>query len=589
MTTFPRREIGWLLALFFALGGPAAGFVAFRLAASAEEQRAYVSSQLTSGPPLLGGAVTVVCWLLGGLGLAAVQRARDAGSRAQGRIIEAALRSLSEGFIVADRSGRFVLFNSAAERLLGMGRLDVGVASWSETYGCFYPDGRTPFPSDWLPLARALHGETSTADVFIRNQHVPDGVWIHIKGAPLLDERGRPDGGVVVFDDVSAARLGEERLRASVAESLRLTNAVEQTADTIIITNRSGTIEYVNPAFEATTGYSRVEAIGQTPRLLRSGKQPPEFHERLWKTILAGHVFRGSPVNRRKNGELYNTDQTITPIKDAEGRITHFVSVLKDATDRIRIEQQDLEMRYARQVQQRLFPDPSPSVPGLDVAGATFPALATCGDYYDFIPLENGALAVVTADVSGHGLGPALIMAQTRASLRILTTSCPNPCEVLTRMNATLHADLDENRYVALILAHIDPKTRRACYVNAGHPSAYHLDSRGGVKAVMPSCGPPLGMLPGIGYSVTETPPLEDGDVVVFLTDGITETENTAGEYFGADAAIAVVGRHLDKPAAGIVQHLREAAREFAGGCAQQDDITVVVCKIGDCPPVIPR
>ena len=439
----------WRFSKRFSIGG-------HRWELAARPRPAYVSSQLTSGPHLLGAAVTVVWWLLGGLGLATVQRARDAGSRAQSRIIEAALRSLSEGFIVADKSGQFVLFNSAAERLLGMGRVDVGVAGWSQTYGCFHPDGRTPFPSAQLPLARALHGETSTADVFIRNQHVPDGVWIHIKGAPLRDERGRPDGGVVVFDDVTAARLGEERLRASVAESLRLSNAVDQTADAIMITNRSGTIEYVNPAFEATTGYSRAEALGQTPRLLRSGKQLPEFHERLWKTILAGHVFRGSPVNRRKNGELYNADQTITPIKDAEGRITHFVSVLKDATDRIRIEQQDLEMRYAREVQQRLFPAPSTSVPGLDVAGATFPALATCGDYYDFIPLENGALAVVTADVSGHGLGPALIMAQTRASLRILTTSCPNPGEVLTRMNVTLHADLDENR-----VRGADPGARR--------------------------------------------------------------------------------------------------------------------------------
>jgi sigma-B regulation protein RsbU (phosphoserine phosphatase) len=249
-------------------------------------------------------------------------------------------------------------------------------------------------------------------------------------------------------------------------------------------------------------------------------------------------------------------------------------------TDRIRSEQQAIEMRYAADVQRRFYPAAAPAVAGLDLAAATFPALATCGDYYDYLPLPNGCLGVVIGDVSGHGLGPALIMAETRAYLRFLSASCREPGEVLTKINQVLYEDLDENRYVALILAHFEPSARRLTWVNAGHTAAYHLDRNGVVKAVMESCGPPLGVLPGMAFPAAETPRLEDGDVVVFLTDGITETENGSGDYFGTDAALDVVRAHLDEPARDLVQHLRQATSDFAQGAPQQDDVTVIVCKV---------
>ena len=660
---------------------------------------AYVSGLLTRGPLFLGIGVTFLWVLVGGLSVLLVSRARDLAFRRQTRTFETALRGLSEGVIVADATGRFVLFNETAEAVLGMKPRDVSMPEWSATYGCFYPDRVTPFPSEQLPLARALSGEVSTADIYIRNSSVPQGVWISTSATPLRDESGAVDGGVVIIRDITAAKQAEERLRASLkqledlryavdqatlvsvanaagaiihvndkfcevtgyskaelvgqnhrilksgfhppsffedlwrtissgrvwrrrvcnrtkdgrpfwvdttivplltdgkperylalrtditehmrqqAELVRLSNAVEQTADAIMITRPDGTIEYVNPAFETVTGYSRAEAIGQTPRLLRSGEQSSEYYDKLWRTILAGEVFRGAPVNRRKNGDLYRAEQTITPIRDSEGRIENFVSVLKDVTDRFRAEQQEIEMRYASAVQRRLYPTGAPTVPGLDIAAATFPALATCGDYYDFLPLPDGSLGVVIGDVSGHGLGPALIMVETRACLHFLAQACTALGDVLTKTNATLYEDLDDERYVALILAKIDPSARRLVYANAGHTSAYHLDGRGRVKLVMESTGPPAGVLPGVVYGLVENPPLEDGDIVVFLTDGITETEDPSGSAFGAEAALDVVRAHLDAPAQDLVRLLHEAARDFAHGAPQADDITLIVCK----------
>jgi PAS domain S-box-containing protein len=121
----------------------------------------------------------------------------------------------------------------------------------------------------------------------------------------------------------------------------KLWQAIEQSADIVLITDCAGVIEYVNPAFEILTGYSREEAIGETPRLLKSGQQtPPEFYQELWATILSGNVFRGVLANRKKSGEIFYAEKSITPVRDGEGKITHFISNDRDITERRRLEAQ---------------------------------------------------------------------------------------------------------------------------------------------------------------------------------------------------------------------------------------------------------
>ena len=129
--------------------------------------------------------------------------------------------------------------------------------------------------------------------------------------------------------------------QSSAEQSLRKwSRAVEQSPDTVIITDRRGVIEYVNPAFEALTGYCREEACGSTPRLLKSGEQGPEIYQEMWKTILAGNAFRGILVNRKKNGELYYVEESICPLRDSRGEITHFIANGRDLTERMRLEGQ---------------------------------------------------------------------------------------------------------------------------------------------------------------------------------------------------------------------------------------------------------
>jgi PAS domain S-box-containing protein len=128
-------------------------------------------------------------------------------------------------------------------------------------------------------------------------------------------------------------RMAEQSLR-------KLSCAVEQSADAILITNSEGIIEYVNPTFETLTGYSQQEVLGKTPAMLKSGQQPPALYRELWETIRSGNVFRSVLENRKKNGDVYYVDETISPIQDAEGRVTHFVSNGRDYTERLRLEAQ---------------------------------------------------------------------------------------------------------------------------------------------------------------------------------------------------------------------------------------------------------
>ena len=136
--------------------------------------------------------------------------------------------------------------------------------------------------------------------------------------------------------------LEERRLRAerkqAEAEKTRLVTAIEQSAEGVVITNTAGDIEYVNPAFSRMTGYSREEATGHNPRMLKSDKQKPPFYQQLWMTILNGNVWQGELVNRRKDGKLYTEDLRIAPVRDTSGEITHFIAIKQDVSERKQLE-----------------------------------------------------------------------------------------------------------------------------------------------------------------------------------------------------------------------------------------------------------
>jgi sigma-B regulation protein RsbU (phosphoserine phosphatase) len=236
------------------------------------------------------------------------------------------------------------------------------------------------------------------------------------------------------------------------------------------------------------------------------------------------------------------------------------------------------EFRDARQIQQKLFPA-APKLAGLDLGGACFPAQATGGDCFDFLPLKDGSLGVVIGDVSGHGFGPALLMTTTRAYLRAFAQMHSDVGKILTSVNRSLAEDFEEGRFVTLLLARLDPRTRSFVYASAGHSMGYLLDAAGAVKTTLQSTGCPLGIVPDRGFAVSAPARLAPGEMVVLLTDGIVEARSPEGQVFGSDGALASVRADRRLSAEEIVAGLYRRVRAFSGGRPQRDDITAVVIK----------
>jgi len=176
---------------------------------------------------------------------------------------------------------------------------------------------------------------TEDADEKTVAEIIDAGMWNCVTKSQL-------DGATLIrtIRSTLAVHSAHEEQQAAEESLRKLSRAVEQSADSVVVTDRTGIIEYVNPAFEALTGYGHEELCGKTPRILKSGEQGPEIYQEMWRTILSGSVFRGILVNRKKSGELYCTEESISPVRDAEGRITHFIANSRDLTDRMSLQAQ---------------------------------------------------------------------------------------------------------------------------------------------------------------------------------------------------------------------------------------------------------
>jgi PAS domain S-box-containing protein len=541
--------------------------------------RSFLLANRTARPLLLAVGVMVLWSALGSLVLLLGMRSQNLAQGKHERTLAGVVQSLTEGVVVANSAGRMTAFNAAATRIVGVGLTEDSSPDWSSEYGCYLPDMTTMYQPERLPLVRAVAGEEiRDEEMFIRDPGTPEGVWISVNGSPLVDDKGVRTGGVIAFRDITERKTQEEKLRL-------LFNAVEQTADMVFISDRSGKIEYVNPAFEVTTGYTREEAVGQSPRILKSGHHDLAHYQSLWNTILSGEVYRGMSVNRKKNGQLFYAEQTITPIRESQGQVVRFVSLIKDVTESIQRRQREVEMGYARQVQQNFYPERQVHLHGLEIAGSVFPASATCGDYFDHFQMPDGSTAIVVGDVCGHGLGPALIMAETRAYLRSLARTCASPVEILEATSDFLHADLKMGSYVTLLLVAIDAGSGRLVYTNAGHTSGYLLDRCGAVKAVLESGGFPLGMFPKSRYASNESLEVQPGDLVVLSTDGITESLLPDGSAFEMDGLLNCIRAHIHESAVEIVDKVHQAICNSDYSEEQQaDDITLAICRVGPLP-----
>jgi len=239
------------------------------------------------------------------------------------------------------------------------------------------------------------------------------------------------------------------------------------------------------------------------------------------------------------------------------------------------------ELRAAWEIQQRLYPTQSPEAPGYDIAGMSQPAEAIGGDYYDYIPMLDRHLGIAVGDASGHGVGPALLMAQARATLRTLAQTYRGPGEILTLANRILAASMLTRHFVTLMFARLDLAGRTLAYASAGHAGGFVLDADGAIVHDLESTGFPIGVVADSDFVTSAPIHLEPGHMIVLLTDGITEAARQRGhEQFGRARVIDLARAHAAEPARQVVDLLYEKVLEHCHPGTHGDDATIVVIKV---------
>ncbi len=236
------------------------------------------------------------------------------------------------------------------------------------------------------------------------------------------------------------------------------------------------------------------------------------------------------------------------------------------------------QFRVAREIQSRLFPSDAPQLPGFDIAGVSFPADETGGDFFDYIPMANDTVGIAVGDVSSHGLGSALLMAETRAYLRALALAHNDVGEILTAANRLILSDAEGTYFVTLFLGRLDPRRRTLDYAAAGH-SAFLVEASG-ATTLLNSTSLPLGIEDEL--VVDHSPRLEllPGQTILICTDGIHEALSEDRQMFGTDRILEHLRLSHHRTADELITALHDDVQQFVGDGPQADDITAVAIKV---------
>jgi PAS domain S-box-containing protein len=397
--------------------------------------------------------------------------------RAEGQLVK--LREQLQGIMrhsplpisVVDKSGRFVIGDHALCSLLGIDEQSLPGKSLFD----FVPEA---IASGHLSKIQRV-ATTGTAETY--NERLSfNGVERAYRTAlfPLVEPDGRINSVGVISNDITELEQAQEELK-------RLAAAIEQSAETVLITDEAGKILYVNPAFESDTGYTFSEAIGQNPRVLKSGKQGAEFYRDMWSTIASGQTWQGDFINKRKDGRTYTERAKISPVRDSSGAICSYVAVMHDVTKELEAEQRYREGQKMQAI-------------GTLAAGIAH-------DFNNILGLivGNAEMLLLTGAVEGHAADSAnqILLASTRAKgliKQILTLSkrgrqekLPLNLRPLMRETADfLRSSLPANIQLVtdfdpdLGLTSADPALMQQAVMNICTNAAQAMEKQGGVLAI---------------------------------------------------------------------------------------------------------
>jgi PAS domain S-box-containing protein len=357
---------------------------------------------------------------------------------------------------------------------------------------------------------------------------------------------------------------------------------------------------WVNPAFERLTGHRSVDVIGRNCRFLQGPATDRAAVDRIRQALTAGDEVTETLVNYRPDGSSWWNQVTITPVRDQAGELTHFVGVQGNADARMLADRQRDDARTAASVAEgRLYANEHslalalqrsllpvlPAVPGLDLAARYIPASDSAeigGDWYDVLPLPDGATGIAIGDVMGHDMRAAGAMGQLRSVLRSYAWEGHGPAEVLERLNQ-LVCGLEMAQLATCIYARIEPARRSRTvglrWSNAGHPPPLLRTANGGLEVLSDGAGVLIGIATG-NAAIHERPSsyreLSSGSTLLFYTDGLVENRHQ-----DIDTGIGRLADALTSAGPALsVDDLSDRIAAAAGHSDHDDDQCLLIVRI---------
>ena len=407
-------------------------------------------------------------------------------------------------------------------------------------------------------------------------------VFTESTGKPFIGQDGQLLKWLGVDHDITvrkryldALHLRDRAIEA-VSVGINITDASDKKNPTI----------YLNPALSRITGYTKEELQGKDMEILQGPDTDKTVIGEISRALREGRGCEVVLKNYRKDGTPFWNELLISPVHNEAGKLTHFIGVQSDVTERRRAQEERHELEIAKQIQSSLLPKAPLKVDGFQVAGVCLPATHVGGDYYDYYYSQD-TLNIVIADVSGHSVGAALLMAGVRNTLKAESRKTDplapdrGSAEILHVLNELLHDDLNgSDMFISMFYMRYHPALRQVCYSNAGHNCPLWLAADGNQCRELDAEGMVIGVRKDVFFE-EKCIPLQAGDKILLYTDGITEAQNRAGEFFGVDRLSELfAAQRCESPQASI-DNILAALRKFCGGQPFSDDVSLVVLNVG--------
>jgi sigma-B regulation protein RsbU (phosphoserine phosphatase) len=409
-------------------------------------------------------------------------------------------------------------------------------------------------------------------------------------GLPIVDVNGKLVKWRGVDRDITARKQFQDAL---IESEKRIRMIIESSLNAIVIMDAYGLIRDWNRQAEQMFGWSREEALGQRLEELIIPERFRKAHRQGLENFLRSG--EGPVLNRlieqtalRRNGAEFPIELSISPLREGNTFIfsgfIHDISARKAAEQQIRQAQVKLaiarnEIEIARKIQAALSPSRPIKSDQFEVVGRCLPADRVGGDYYDYFSRGGRHLELVIADVSGHAIGPALFMVETRSAIRANAGGIESPAAKLRVLNDFLFEDLDKSDFfLTLFYLQYDIDHRLIRYANAGHPPPLLFRQRHQACLPLDADGLIVGVTEQVHFE-EKSLPLEPGDIILFYTDGLIEAENDGGDFFGMQRVESLLKEHCRDDPDALIDAFLSRLQQFCQTDSFKDDITLMVFK----------